>query len=378
MLEWARERAGLPIPDAARRLGTSDNTLVQWESSAIRPTMSQLRKIASVYRVPLANFLLVAPPKVPDALVKLRSLQGSEGSSPRSQAFTSVVQRAVDQQAVMRDLADRGILEPRALIRIEAESLPDTAANTIRDWLGVTWQLQEEWVRQRRSLRGWTDRLEGNDILVLQAQRVPVPEMRGFSLIDAPYPVVCLNGADAKTAKLFTLIHELVHVLRAQAGQQDVHVTRGTGAHDALERFCNRVAAAVLMPKTQVEEESDVLRASSTTQWNDSSLRRLSSRYGVSRDAFLLRLVEIGRADSHSFKLQAASYYSNDELVDEDEANSSNAPLYYPLKVRDLGRKFIVSVGGAFDREELSSRDASLSLGVKLDRIPRLLQEATR
>lgn len=88
------------------------------------------------------------------------------------------------------------------------------------------------------------------DVLVLQVQAISVLEMRGFSISGDVLPVVVLNGGDPPRGRIFTLMHEFAHVLLSAAGVCDVLPRRAIRAPaDEVEVFCNRVAAAILMPR---------------------------------------------------------------------------------------------------------------------------------
>ena len=85
VLRWARESIGLTPLAAARKIGLSDETLVdRWEAGAAAPSIPQLREAARVYKRPLAVFFLSRPPdgsfdvmhdfrRLPDAEARLWS-----------------------------------------------------------------------------------------------------------------------------------------------------------------------------------------------------------------------------------------------------------------------------------------------------------------
>jgi transcriptional regulator with XRE-family HTH domain len=50
ILKWARESSGLSTEEAARSLQTTDKRVLAWEGGQARPTMAQLRRMATVYK----------------------------------------------------------------------------------------------------------------------------------------------------------------------------------------------------------------------------------------------------------------------------------------------------------------------------------------
>jgi Zn-dependent peptidase ImmA (M78 family) len=81
-------------------------------------------------------------------------------------------------------------------------------------------------------------------------------ECRAFALIDDYAPLIFINSNDTRAGKLFSLFHEAVHIW-----------TGGTDLYDrqefddendkGTERFCNAVAAEIIMPETLFVEEWD-------------------------------------------------------------------------------------------------------------------------
>lgn len=63
MLSWARENAGFSsVQEASKSTGFAATTLNAWESGRAKPWVSQARKLAEKYDVPLAFFYLKEPP----------------------------------------------------------------------------------------------------------------------------------------------------------------------------------------------------------------------------------------------------------------------------------------------------------------------------
>ena len=82
------------------------------------------------------------------------------------------------------------------------------------------------------------------------SRRLSVEEFRGFALTDSHAPLIFVNGADAKSAQMFTLAHELAHIWLGSAGVSGFEglLPRGTEVED----WCNRAAAEFLAPAQEV------------------------------------------------------------------------------------------------------------------------------
>ncbi|WP_337234036.1 ImmA/IrrE family metallo-endopeptidase [Proteus terrae] len=88
-------------------------------------------------------------------------------------------------------------------------------------------------------------------------RRLDISEFRGFSIVDKYTPAVFVNGADAFSAQVFTLLHEVAHIWIGKSGISDWDY------NNKIEAFCNKVAAEILMPSTLFENiwnrEQDIL-----------------------------------------------------------------------------------------------------------------------
>src|SRR5438034_6264295 len=124
--------------------------------------------------------------------------------------------------------------------------------------------------------------------------------MRGFSLYFDQVPVIVVKGADAACGRLFTLVHEYVHLLLHMGGLCDtVTDVRATTPDRQLEARCNAIAAAILMPADAVLARPEVIaRERDRTSWDYESLAAAAAPFGSSAEAMLRRLVTLGRVDA--------------------------------------------------------------------------------
>ena len=106
-------------------------------------------------------------------------------------------------------------------------------------------------------------------------RKLEANEFRGFALADSLAPLVFINGADTKSAQMFTLAHEIAHIWLGASALSDTNVVSTRSTHHE-ERWCNQVAAELLVPLQSIKAEhrdGEVLRH---------ELDRLARHYKVS------------------------------------------------------------------------------------------------
>ena len=173
-------------------------------------------------------------------------------------------------------------------------------ADVVRSAASIRAALNFDLEAQRR-LPSWTEALrhfielaDALGVLVMVSgvvgsnnQRPLDPEeFRGFALADPVAPLVFINGADSKAAQLFTLAHELAHLWLGESALSDASAAEAPT--QAVERWCNRVAAELLVPLRVFTAEHDP----------DADLRgeldRLARRFKVSTLVVLRRMHDAG------------------------------------------------------------------------------------
>lgn len=373
VLEWAREAVGLSVEEAATKLDMSVVDLRKLEVGVGDVPESRLRKMAQLYDRPYIAFFLDDPPPASERPPDFRPHPESRNRR-WSLALHRAYRRVASQRLILQDLAELAAETPRPIeLRLTLDESPEDAGRHLRKWLGpppMSGRLDGYSI-----FNAWREAVEDKAILVTQISGVPVSEMRGFSIGTEPFPAIALNGKDDIRARTFTLIHELVHILLRRGGVCDLDdsIDSSTAA-ERIERFCNAVAAAALMPRDTVLAEALVIEAAANSTWGDDRLRTLAARYGVSEQAILLRLVTLGKASRSQYVARMRWMRRIEENAkDTEEDDEQGFPGYYPIHVRNLGRRFVQSVLGAHESGDISSVAMARYLGIKLGSLPKLL-----
>ncbi|WP_134773568.1 XRE family transcriptional regulator [Ornithinimicrobium flavum] len=380
VLRWARLTIDLTEVAASRKLDLPDDRVAAWESGEERPTIAQLRKAAELYKRPLAVFFLPEPPKDFDTLRDFRRLAGSDEGA-WSPALHDDFRRAHAQREAALELADLDDTEPPTTWHLAP--LPDSdeaIASAARALLlrASPLALPGGGDRPYDHLNTWVAALEAAGVLVMATAggRVPLNEMRAFSLYFDTLPVIVVNGADSPRGRLFSLLHEYAHLLLHTEGLCDMVTDRRAVSPDRrLEARCNALAAGMLLPASEVLAQSVVRRkAADGTPWTYEDLRAAAAPFGVSAEALLRRLVTLGRVSEGFYSDMREEFLAAYEAdAARDRASGGN---WYRNTVRDLGKGYVRQVTDAHRRRVIDTYTAATFLNVKASQLPRLAETA--
>lgn len=368
LLRWARETAGLRPEQAAKRIGVQPGRVIEWEEGRLRPTVSQLRKAADVYKRPLAVFFLPEPPAQPAPLHDFRRLP-ADMPARLSPELLLEMRRARRRRAVALELLsdlDRPVLE--LPLRAGLDEDPEEVATRARAWLRVPLDEQARWDGDYGPLNAWLAVFEARGILVFQTGDVPLEEMRGFSLNERRLPVVMLNAKDAPRGRVFTLMHEFTHLMLSQGGVCDpLRVRRqARTADERVEVYCNRTAGAILVPREPLVGHPLVAPVRGPREWADGPLQQLADQFAVSREVILRRLLILGRTTSDFYERKREEYLAHYRALEAQAREREGFAPLFRVVVRDNGREYTRLVLEAFDRERITPADVSDYLGVRL------------
>jgi Zn-dependent peptidase ImmA (M78 family)/transcriptional regulator with XRE-family HTH domain len=302
LLRWARERAGLEMDDLAAKFPH----LRDWETEATSPTLKQLESFAKATRVPIGFLFLPETPEMPLPLPDFRTLESRrpQGASPELMDTIHLMQR---RQAWLRE--DRLEAEAEPLGFVGSAKLSDDPAAIGREMRRIVglndgWaQRVPTWTAAISELRNAIEELGAmaviNGVVGNNTRRtLDVNEFRGFALSDPYAPLIFVNGADAKSAQIFTLAHELAHLWLGAVGEGISGFQDLSPEGDAVERFCDQAAAEFLVPAAEIRS------AWGRVAESESPFEQLAGRFNVSpvvigRRAMDLRL--IAREEFFSF-----------------------------------------------------------------------------
>ena len=297
LLSWARERAGLEAADLTRRFPR----LGAWEEGSALPTLKQVEDFAKATHTPVGFLFLKEPPVEKIPIPDFRTIRNRPIARP-SPDLLDMIYVCQQRQEWYRDFARGERISALSFVgSMSLQSQVEPTAAIIRRALGFDFE-------ERRRMPTWTDALR---LFIGQADEAGImvmcsgvvlnnnyrpldpEEFRGFALSDSLAPLVFINGADTRAAQMFTLAHELAHIWLGQSAVSDAQASL-VPDHE-IERWCNRVAAELLVPLEILKQEyhgSPSLR---------SELDRLARLFKVSTLVILRRIHDAGGLTKDEF-----------------------------------------------------------------------------
>jgi Zn-dependent peptidase ImmA (M78 family) len=334
ILRWAVERSGKEPETLARRFPK----LNAWMVGEAAPTFRQLEDFAAATYTPFGYFFLAAPPEEPLPIPDFRTRRAEALRRPSGDLLDTVY-LCQQRQAWFEEFAREERLDPVPLVGSLTRATPVAdAARTIRE--AIQFDLD-----QRGQDRTWSEALrrmilavEDAGILIMVSgivgsnthRKLDPEEFRGFALADSHAPLIFVNGADSKAAQMFTIAHELAHLALGESALSDAQAS--VFPDEVTERWCNQVAAEVLVPMAVLQEE---LQAAEPVE---SATARLARRFKVSSLVILRRMREAGWFRSWD-EFQAAYAAELERLKDVTPESAGGGDFYRTLGAR-VGRRF--------------------------------------
>lgn len=356
LIRWARERAGLTESELAERFPKFE----AWEKGEVQPTLKQLEAYAKKTLTPFGYFFLPKPPEEKLPIPDFRTVESRGTRRPTAQLLETIY-TCQRRQDWYRDYAIANGEERLDFVGGSqiADGVEQVAAS-IRQTVGLSASVRSSATDAETALRSMFEQAENAGILVMRNsvvgnnvwQSLSVEEFRGFALTDPYAPLLFINAADSKAAQMFTLAHELAHLWIGQSGVSNPQETMVSGGN-AVETFCNRVAAEALVP---MENFSNLWQAEADPE---TEFRRLARRFRVST------LVIIRRAYDARFLTRAdfdVAY--NDEVKRLARFTGARGGDFYRTQTSRLGRRFPTALMVSTLEGRTLYRDAFRLLGI--------------
>ena len=276
LLKWARKRRGLSVDEAAKKIRISKEKLEAVEAGMTQLTFNQFLKASKVYqRSPFFFYSKKEPMDNPLPDFRSRSTDYSGELDVVIREFNYLknnLKYIANSLGLGFDYSYIGseVEEDKILVKMQ-ELLPYSE----KDLKGK---------KDNKVLNYWRERLFSLGIFVFQFRGVSRDVTRGFLLKEPPFPVIAVNTKDTHYARVFTIFHELCHLIMDKGGICDKEDETET---KQIESLCNRVAGRYLIPDAIYEAEKEKIdrhRIEILSKRLKVSYSAIGVRFGLSSD----------------------------------------------------------------------------------------------
>ncbi|HNY60942.1 MAG TPA: ImmA/IrrE family metallo-endopeptidase [Caldisericia bacterium] len=301
----------------AQKTGLAEDKVGSWldVSSDAYPTLNQAKTIAKVLKVPFAGLYMHKgnlPIKQLPSLRNLRRLP--EPLSDDSSLNLAVVELIRYHDFLTSTESELEVTAPPLAL----PSIPDTAskaeyAGHIRTFFGLELNDQFRLQSARQFYLYVRQQIERKGVFVHCFTGVDVEVARGISIFNESAPIIGINDKDRYPAKTFSIIHELVHILKKQSTLCNEMFASFSSQDE--EVFCNAVAGEVLVPEASL---NTVLTTQNITSISLDTIEAIAKRYNVSKEVITRRLYDTSRISKDEYDTYTNEIRQN--FLQEEEA----------------------------------------------------------
>lgn len=376
-LKLTREDSKMTQAAAASEAGMARTTLVAIEKGQRRIRLDELQVLVGIYRTTINELLRQQPIQI-NLLPQFRKVSETEDSSVEQAValLNDLVRAEVELEqllGVSRSAAyppETPILPGNVKLQAEQDALD------LRQWLGLG----------LNPINDIVSLLELQLGARVYVRRLP-PNISGlFAFDDAVGPCILLNANHPRDRRANTAAHEAGHFMSTRRSADILDDATSETARE--ERYANAFGRAFLMPARAVKQKFQDVTAGA------SSLSRrhiivLASYFGVSREALVRRLEELGliKRDSWDWFVENGGITNEQvfqvlgELPRDDQKDDADRPvsLRMSMMADEVWRRGLLSEGQLarllrLDRLELRALlDGLGDEGSEADGAPKLL-----
>lgn len=358
VLSWARRESGLEMNLILKALEVDHPTYQLWERFGNNIPFGKLKILSRIFQRQIAVFFLPEVPEKTERPMDNRNLQDFNAKlSPdtslsirRASRYCELLNN-LNQAPYYHDMYgwieefQGAFYNPK---RIDSEEI----AEWVRGRIGVSIDQQIAAQNQSQAYKMWRAAFENTLGIAIFQFKMPMQEIQGFSLNDrVPYCIVA-NSKHSITGKIFTLFHELGHLLKRQAG---ICFPEKVADNQIHELECNAFAGMLLIPR-------EIVKPLDSTD----DIFSFSNKLKVSGESYLRRLKGLNMVDDRRFSDLLSEIR---DRAAKEPAKGFGRATNIQKAINSRGQHLFDSVIGAATNNKIPFGLASDILGVKINHL---------
>lgn len=378
VLKWARESMRFTIFNVSQKIKRSEKEIRAWENGDSLPTFAQARKLSILYKRPLATFYLPEPPSDFSVLKDFRRLP-EEMSKEYSPQLALLIREIQSKQQWLKDFfiyEEKQELDFIGSVSISTQ--PNKVAKIMRNRLEISISQQLKIKTKEAFLKVLIEKIESLGVAVSRQGKIDTSEIRGLTISDKIAPFIFINSNDAKSAQIFTLIHEFAHLWINISGISNINNSFSPNLHfDKTEIFCNKVSAEFFLGNNDFSEEWDKI---SSKEELFEAIAQVANKFKVSSEVVARKLLNKGIITETKYSELRKKFHENwiefKKQEKERWKNRKGGPSPHLLKVVNNGYLFTQIVLSAYSNGLINGRTTSSLLGAKINNFEKIYIKA--
>lgn len=238
------------------------SNITKWLNGTKTPTFNQIEDFSKKSNIPLGYFFLQTPPVEKIDLLEYRTIDSIQHVNPSRNLIDTIHEMEKIQDWMKAYRQDLGFEKLSVVGCMSDVKDVSRIANKIRADLSISKNWYETTKDSREAFGYIRKQLEICGVVVMMSgivgknthRALDVNEFRAFTMVDDWTPLIFINASDSNGAKLFSLLHEIVHIW---LGESDLFNDRQGKANSVsdIEIICNAVAGEVIVPKDDFLEK---------------------------------------------------------------------------------------------------------------------------
>lgn len=358
VLKWARTSIGLTTKDVAFKLKRREEDIHSWETGESSPTYPQLEKLAyEIYKRPIAIFFFPDIPEEESPKSEFRSLPYALIEQLPVEIIKLYRKAKVFQFNLAELYEDSKPITPNLIDNYSLSSKTNTnsLARDIRKDIGISVEVQFTWQNLDLAFKNWRKVFENKGIFIFK-DAFHNDDYSGFCVYDEKYPIIFVNNSMPDSRQIFTLFHELGHLLYHLGGVdfRDNRIIETTSQkYLSYERNCNKFANEFLVPSEVFKIQELIV--------SEKQIKKLAAQFSVSREVILRNYLDLKLIDSEYYKEMVVKWA---EEAKKAKKKPTRGHWYY-TQIAYLGSSYIDLVFSKYYKNKISAENLSDYLNVK-------------
>lgn len=367
VLKWARESIATNRTNAAKELNISIGRLDQLENGTKSPSLDELKGMSKVYRRTIATLLLTKPPEEKPLPKDCRTINSSQLGRFHEKTILAVRKARALVKSLVELRQEMSFSVKQFEIKAVLSNDSSKVAQECRRILGIDSLRKIEDINE--ALESYIEKVESFGIAVFQIS-LTQDNLRGFSITDDILPIIVIKkGGEMPTTKIFTLFHELGHIILNEGGLCDISLAVNA---PKIEQWCNAFAAELLVPSTELLKSQIVTEQSARNEmsWSRKNLDLIGKHFHVGSLVILRRLLTL-HLTTPNFYSEKHITWNRPSFGRSLHPEGRNIPKEI---IAERGRGYINLAFKAYDQSRIGIKDLSDFLGISLLYIPKTRQ----